>query len=58
MFGVIVLGGLLFGKSFLGCVFDFAFKLDAENWRLLNFRWCLFFLLMAVINEVNWRNCH
>lgn len=56
MFGVILLGGLLFGKSFLGYVFDSAFKLDAEGWRILTFRWGVFFLLMAVINEVIWRN--
>jgi intracellular septation protein len=56
MFGVILLGGLLFGKSFLGYVFDSAFRLDAEGWRILTFRWGLFFLLMAVINEIIWRN--
>jgi len=56
MFGVILLGGLLFGKSFLGYVFDSAFKLNAEGWRILTFRWGLFFLLMAVVNEVIWRN--
>ncbi|MCY0092707.1 septation protein A [Hoeflea ulvae] len=56
MFGVILLGGLLFKKSFLGYVFDSAFKLDAEGWRILTFRWGLFFLLMALINEVIWRN--
>ena len=56
MFGVILLGGLLFKKSFLGYVFDSAFKLDAEGWRILTFRWGLFFLVMAVVNEVIWRN--
>ena len=33
MFGIILLGGLMFGKSFLGYVFDSAFRLDAEGWR-------------------------
>ena len=56
MFGGILLIGLIFNKSFLGYVFDSAFKLDAEGWRILTFRWGLFFLLMAVINEVIWRN--
>ncbi len=56
MFGVILLGGLLFGKSFLGYVFDSAFKLDAEGWRKLTLRWGIFFLVMAVVNEVVWRN--
>ncbi|MEM5470703.1 septation protein A [Hoeflea sp. AS60] len=56
MFGVILLGGMLFGKSFLGYVFDSAFRLTAEGWRILNLRWGLFFLAMAVVNEVIWRN--
>ena len=56
MFGVILLGGLAFGKSFLGYVFDSAFRLDAEGWRKLTFRWGLFFLFMALLNEFMWRN--
>lgn len=56
MFGVILLGGLYFGKSFLGYVFDSAFRLDAEGWRKLTFRWGLFFLFMALLNEFMWRN--
>lgn len=56
LFGVILLGGLAFGKSLLGYVFDSAFHLDAEGWRKLTLRWGLFFLLLAVINEVVWRN--
>lgn len=56
LFGVILLGGLAFGKSLLGYVFDSAFKLDADGWRKLTFRWGLFFLFLAVINEVVWRS--
>jgi intracellular septation protein len=56
LFGVILLGGLYFGKSLLGYVFDSAFKLDAEGWRKLTLRWGLFFLVLAVLNEVVWRN--
>lgn len=56
MFGGILLIGLLFKKSFLGYVFDSAFKLDAEGWRILTFRWGLFFLIMAFVNELIWRN--
>ncbi|MEQ8308680.1 MAG: septation protein A [Hoeflea sp.] len=56
MFGLILLGGLVFGKSFLGYVFDSAFRLDAEGWRILTFRWGVFFLVMALLNEVIWRN--
>ena len=55
LFGVVLLGGLAFGKSLLGYVFDAAFKLDAEGWRKLTLRWGLFFLFLAVLNEVVWR---
>jgi intracellular septation protein len=56
LFGVILLGGLYFGKSLLGYVFDSAFKLNAEGWRKLTMRWGIFFLFLAVLNEVVWRS--
>ncbi|MFC4626492.1 septation protein A [Daeguia caeni] len=56
LFGGILLGGLLFGKSLLGYVFDSAFRLDAEGWRKLTLRWGLFFIFLAVLNEIIWRN--
>lgn len=56
LFGVVLLGGLFFGKSLLGYVFASAFRLDAEGWRKLTFRWGLFFLFLAVVNEVVWRS--
>jgi intracellular septation protein len=56
LFGGVLLGGLLFGKSLLGYVFESAFRLDAEGWRKLTWRWGLFFLFLAVVNEVVWRS--
>jgi intracellular septation protein len=56
LFGGVLLGGLYFGRSLLGYVFDSAFRLDAEGWRKLTFRWGLFFLFLALANEVVWRN--
>lgn len=56
LFGAILLGGLVFGKSLLGYVFDSAFRLDGEGWRKLTLRWGLFFIFLAVTNEVVWRN--
>ena len=55
LFGAVLLGGLAFGKSLLGYVFDSAFRLDAEDWRKLTLRWGLFFLFLAVLNEIFWR---
>lgn len=56
LFGSVLLGGLVFGKSLLGYVFDSVFQLNEEGWRILTFRWGVFFFILAVINEVVWRN--
>ena len=57
LFGVILLGGLFFFKtSLLRYVFDSAFRIDEEGWNKLTFRWGLYFLAMAVVNEIIWRN--
>jgi intracellular septation protein len=56
LFGGTLLGGLLFGRSLMGYVFDAVFKLDDEGWRKLTIRWGLFFLGLAVLNEVVWRS--
>jgi intracellular septation protein len=55
LFGAILLGGLAFGKSLLGYVFDAVFKLSDEGWRKLTLRWALFFFALAVLNEIVWR---
>lgn len=55
LFGVVLMGGLLFGRSLLGYVFNSAFQLDDEGWTKLTWRWGFFFLFLAVLNEVVWR---
>ncbi|AMM82979.1 septation protein A [Martelella sp. AD-3] len=56
LFAAVLLGGLVFGRSLLGYVFHSAFRLDDEGWRKLTLRWGLFFVFLAIINEVVWRN--
>jgi intracellular septation protein len=56
LFGVTLLAGLYFGKSFLKIVFDAAFQIDEAGWKKMTLRWGLFFLFLAVLNEVVWRN--
>ena len=55
LFGAVLLGGLAFRKPLLGMVFDSVFNLTDEGWRKLTLRWALFFLALAVLNEVVWR---
>ena len=56
LFGAVLLGGLAFGRSLLGYVFDSVFRLDDEGWRKLTFRWGLFFFVLALLNEIVWRS--
>ncbi|MDP6829394.1 MAG: septation protein A [Alphaproteobacteria bacterium] len=56
LFAVILFGGLLWGKSFLKSLMGSMFQMTDEGWRLLTFRWAMFFVLLAVLNEIVWRN--
>jgi len=56
LFGAVLLGGLVFNKTFLGVVFDSLFHLTEEGWRKLTLRWAIFFFALAVLNEIVWRN--
>jgi intracellular septation protein len=55
LFGGTLLGGLALDKPLLGMVFDSVFHLREEGWRKLTWRWALFFLALAVLNEIIWR---
>jgi intracellular septation protein len=37
-------------------VFDSLFHLTQEGWRKLTWRWAIFFFVLAVLNEIVWRN--
>ena len=56
LFGAVLIGGLLFNKPVLGIVFDSLFHLTDEGWRKLTWRWAMFFFVLAVLNEIVWRN--
>ena len=55
LFAAILGGGLLFGRSFIAIMFDQMFNLTPQGWRILTMRWALWFLAMAVLNEIIWR---
>jgi intracellular septation protein len=55
LFGALLLGGLLFNKPLLAVVFDAVFDLTDEGWRKLTLRWAIFFLALALLNEMIWR---
>jgi intracellular septation protein len=55
LFAAILGGGLLFGRSFIAIMFDQMFNLTPQGWRILTLRWSLWFVAMAVLNEIIWR---
>ena len=52
LFAATLGGGLLFGRSFIAILFDQVFNLTPRGWRILTFRWALFFVGLAILNEV------
>jgi len=55
LFASVLGGGLLFGRSFIAVLFDQMFNLTPQGWRILTMRWAIWFLAMAVLNEIIWR---
>ncbi len=55
LFGATLLVGLAAGKSLLALIFDSVFELDEDGWRKLTLRWGVFFLALAILNEIVWR---
>jgi intracellular septation protein len=56
LFGGALVVGLALGKPLLGIVFDSVFDLTEEGWRKLTWRWAVFFFVLAIVNEIVWRN--
>jgi len=52
MMGGVLLGGLAFGKSLVQPLLGATLPMDDAGWRKLTFRWALFFLAIAALNEV------
>jgi intracellular septation protein len=56
MFAGALLGGLAFNRLFIKYALSFEFEMPEATWRSLTWRWGLFFLALAVLNEIVWRN--
>lgn len=56
LFSSILLGGVLARKPLLKYALGSALQLSDEGWRKLSLRWGLYFLFLAGLNEVIWRN--
>ncbi|MEO0799532.1 MAG: septation protein A [Pseudomonadota bacterium] len=56
LFATLLGGGLIFRRPLLKYLFGDTFQLTDEGWRLLTIRWSIFFVFLAILNEVIWRN--
>jgi intracellular septation protein len=56
MVASILLGGLAFNRLVIKDIMDLAVHLTDEGWRKFTLRIAGFFLCMAVLNEIAWRN--
>lgn len=56
LFAAVLFVGLAFKRPYLKLLMGAVLHLDDEGWRRLAWRWAFFFVLLAVLNEVVWRN--
>jgi intracellular septation protein len=55
-FALLLVAGLMVKKPVLELLLGPVFNLSEEGWRKLTYRWAGFFVAMAVLNELVWRN--
>ncbi|MEL6373820.1 MAG: septation protein A [Pseudomonadota bacterium] len=56
LFATALFGGLWFKQPLIKYVLGEVFTLTDEGWTQLTIRWGLFFIALAVLNEIVWRN--
>ncbi len=56
LFAGLLLAGLALNRIFLETVMGEVFSLTEEGWIILTYRWVYFFVGLALMNEIVWRN--
>ena len=56
LFATILFVGLATGRSLLKLLMGSMLQLDEAGWRSLTWRWAFFFVALAILNEIVWRN--
>jgi intracellular septation protein len=56
MFAGVMLFGLATGRLFIKLVFGPALQLTDRGWLILTRAWIVFFIFLAALNEIVWRN--
>jgi len=52
---VLFVGKTFLNKNFLKILFNNAFQINETGWDKLNNRWIIFFIFLALVNELVWR---
>ena len=56
LFALVLLGGAMRGQAMMKRFFGAQFSLTEATWMTLSLRWGMFFTVMAISNELAWRN--
>ncbi|WP_455474138.1 septation protein A [Bartonella sp. B30(2025)] len=56
IFALILFTGIFLKKPLLRYAFDSTLKLSDLGWQKLTYRWAFFFVFLALLNEIVWRN--
>jgi len=56
LFATALFTGLALRRNLLRPLLGTVLSLDEEGWRRLSLRWACFFVVLAVLNEIVWRN--
>jgi intracellular septation protein len=56
LFAAVLLGGLARGQLFIKTLLGSSLRFPDPAWRALTWRWASLFLVLAIANEIVWRN--
>lgn len=56
LFAIILIGGVAFKKGFLKYLMGSAMNMSDKAWLTFSLRWGIFFIFLAIVNEIVWRN--
>jgi len=56
LFALTILGSLAIGRNIWKTAFEHAFTMPDRAWKIFALRWAGFYVVLAIVNEVIWRN--
>ena len=56
LFAAILYTGVFLNKSLLKYLLGGSLKLQDKGWKILTKNWIVFFIVLAILNEIIWRN--